>query len=47
VPTTTRDARGAGLAAALGKQHYRGHAFGWIALLLIGAALIVKSSGPC
>ncbi len=32
------------LARALGNEHYRGHAFGWISLLLIGAINLFRGS---
>ena len=35
------DTGGARLARALGNEHYRGHAFGWIFLLGIGAVIIL------
>ena len=39
---THRD--GSRLAAALGNEHYSGHAFGWIFLLLIGAINLFRGS---
>jgi len=36
--------RGSGLAQALGNQHYRGHAFGWLVLLLLGSLNLFRGS---
>ena len=38
------DTGGAGLASALGNEHYRGHAFGWIFLLGFGAMNLFRGS---
>ena len=32
------------LARALGNEHYRGHAFGWMFLLLVGAINLFRGS---
>ena len=38
------DGRSPTLASALGNEHYRGHAFGWTLLLLLGAMNLFRGS---
>ena len=40
----TNGTQASGLAQTLGNQHYGGHAFGWMALLLLGALNLFRGS---